>query len=99
MGCSIPGLRQQHRAVCDQQRQDFGRTEFRFGQSKWLHDVRRIRVWLELEQLRPFLGQQRLRNVQAIGRLQRNVDGIETIEPQIVLEVDRVETVTFMPVF
>jgi hypothetical protein len=46
---------------------------------------RRLRIWIELEQLRPFLGQQRLRHVQAIGRLQRNVDSVETIEPQIIL--------------
>ena len=43
------------------------------------HEVRRIRVRFELEQLRPFLGPQRLRNVHAIGRLQRNVDSVETI--------------------
>jgi hypothetical protein len=43
------------------------------------HEVRRIRVRFELEQLRPFLGPQRLRNVRAIGRLQRNVEGVETV--------------------
>ena len=53
----------------DQRRQDLGRTQFRSSQSKRLDDVRRIRLRFELEQFRPFLGPQRLRNVQAIGRL------------------------------
>ena len=79
MDCPIPGLRQQHRAVRDQQRQDRGGIELRSSQPKWLDDIRRLRLGLELEQLRPFLGPQRLRNIQAIGWLFRNMDGVETI--------------------
>lgn len=79
MGFPIPGLRQQQRTIHDQRWQDLGGTELRPSQPKWLYDVRRIRLWFELEQLWPFLGQQRLWNIQAIGRLQRNVDSVETM--------------------
>ena len=73
-------LRQQHREICHLRWQDFGRTELRVGQPKWLHEDRRIRPGSELEQYRPFLGPHRLRLVRAIRWMYRTLDRVQTVE-------------------
>ena len=56
-----------------------GEAQFRSSQSKWLHDVRRIRLRFELEQFRPFLGPQRLRFIRAFRWMCRTLDRIKTV--------------------
>ena len=72
-------LRRQHRATSHHRRKDHRGTQFRSRRSKWIHDVRRIRLRFELEQFRPFLGPQRLRFIRAFRWMCRTLDRIKTV--------------------
>ena len=74
-------LRQRHPGGRRDQRQDYRRWSQRSRQPQRRRQLRRPLRRYHRHQFRSFFRPRRLRNVQAIGRLCRNVDGVETIRP------------------